>query len=53
MAEEAVQKTRLLGTRQRAISALERALSEFLPDHSRTPAEKNSSARYPIAYQKC
>jgi hypothetical protein len=40
MAEEAIQK-RWFGTRQRAIRAIDRALSEFLPDHSRTSAERS------------
>jgi hypothetical protein len=39
MAEAAVQKTRQLGSRQLAIRAIDRALSEFLPDHLRTLAE--------------
>ena len=40
MAEEAVQTTRRVGSRHHAIRAINRALSEFLPDHSRTPAER-------------
>jgi hypothetical protein len=41
MAEAAVQKTRWVGSRHRAIRAIDRALSELLPDHSRTSAERN------------
>ena len=41
MAEEAVQKTRQLGSRQLAIRAIDRALSEFLPEHLRTSAERS------------
>jgi hypothetical protein len=38
--EIAVQKTRMLGPRQLAIRAVDRALSDLLPDdHSRTLAE--------------
>jgi hypothetical protein len=41
MAEGAVRKTRQLGSRQLAIRAIDRALSEFLPDHLRTAAERS------------
>lgn len=41
MAEGAVQKTRQLGSRQLAIRAIDRALSEFLPDDLRTSAERS------------
>ena len=41
MAEGAVQKIRHLGSRQLAIRAIDRALSEFLPDHLRTSAERS------------
>jgi hypothetical protein len=41
MAEGAVQKTRQLGSRQLAIRAIDRTLSEFLPDHLRTAAERS------------
>ncbi len=41
MAERAVKKPRQLGSRQLAIRAIDRALSEFLPDHLRTSAERS------------
>jgi hypothetical protein len=41
MAERAVKKPRQLGSRQLAIRAIDRALSEFLPDHLRTSAESS------------
>jgi hypothetical protein len=41
MAEGAVQRTRQLGSRQLAIRAIDRALSEFLPNHLRTSAERS------------
>jgi hypothetical protein len=41
MAVGAVQKIRHLGSRQLAIRAIDRVLSEFLPDHLRTSAERS------------